>query len=131
MHPYNPELKKFSQQLRNSMTDAEQLLWSRLRMKQLDGLMFTRQKPLGEYIADFYCHQAKLIIEVDGSQHSSDDSIEYDRIRDDYLESMGLTVLRFTNSDVMDNIEGVVEVIENRLNNLIISKVNVDWSLHA
>jgi very-short-patch-repair endonuclease len=97
------------------MTDAERLLWSKLRMKQLKGLMFARQKPLGEYIADFYCHQAKLVIEVDGSQHFLDDSVEYDRLRDEYLGNMGLTVLRFTNNDVRDNIEGVVEVIEQRL----------------
>ncbi len=115
MHPYNPKLKKLSQELRKNLTDAERLLWSKLRMKQLKGLMFSRQKPLGEYIADFYCHQAKLVIEVDGGQHFSDDSIKYDRLRDEYLGNMGLTVLRFTNIDVTDNIEGVVEVIEQRL----------------
>ena len=115
MYLYDPKLKKRSQELRKNMTDAERLLWSRLRMKQLGGLMFSRQKPLGEYIADFYCHKAKLVIEVDGGQHFSGSSIEYDRIRDEFLENMGLTVLRFTNNDVMNNIEGVVEIIEGRL----------------
>ncbi len=115
MHPYNPKLRQLSQNLRKNMTDAEKLLWSKLRMKQLKGYMFSRQKPLGEYIADFYCHQAKLVIEVDGGQHFSDESIEYDNVRGQFIESMGLTVLRFTNSDVIENIEGVVETIEEKL----------------
>ena len=115
MHPYNPKLKQLSRELRKNMTDAEKLLWSKLRMKQLKGLMFSRQKPLGEYIADFYCHQAKLVIEVDGGQHFSDDSIEYDKIRDEFIGSMGLTVLRFTNTDVLKNIDGVIEVIEENI----------------
>lgn len=97
------------------MTDAEKLLWVKLRMKQLKGLMFSRQKPLGEYIVDFYCHRVKLVIEVDGEQHFSADSIEYDRIRDEFMRGIGLTVLRFTNTDVMNNIEGVVEVIESTI----------------
>jgi very-short-patch-repair endonuclease len=97
------------------MTDAERLLWSKLRMKQLNNLMFSRQKPLGDYIADFYCHQAKMVIEVDGGQHYSADSMEYDRIRDEFIKNMGLTILRFTNTDVMNNIERVVEVIESKL----------------
>jgi very-short-patch-repair endonuclease len=115
MYPYDPKLKQLSQQLRNNMTDAEKLLWSKLRMKQPKGLMFSRQKPIGGYIADFYCHKAKLVIEVDGGQHFFEDSIEYDRIRDEFLSSMGLTILRFTNTDVLQNIDGVIEVIEGKL----------------
>jgi very-short-patch-repair endonuclease len=115
MHPYNPKLKQLSQTLRKNMTDAERLLWSKLRMKQLKNVMFSRQKPLGEYIADFYCHQAKLVIEVDGGQHYTADSIEYDRIRNEFMKNMGLIVLRFTNIDVLNNIDGVVEVIESKL----------------
>jgi very-short-patch-repair endonuclease len=115
MFPYNPKLKKLSQELRKNMTDTENLLWSRLRMKQLKGFMFSRQKPLGEYIADFYCHKAKLVVEVDGGQHFSDERVEYDKIRDDFMENMGLKVLRFTNTDVIDNLDGVVEVIESTL----------------
>jgi very-short-patch-repair endonuclease len=97
------------------MTDAERLLWSKVRMKQLKGLMFSRQQPLGGYIVDFYCHEANLVIEVDGGQHFTDDNRAYDRIRDEFLVNIGLTVLRFTNSDVFDNIEGVIEVIEQKL----------------
>jgi very-short-patch-repair endonuclease len=115
MRPYNPNLKPLSQQLRKNMTDAERKLWSRLRMKQLKNLMFSRQKQLGVYIVDFYCHNAKMVIEVDGGQRFAEDAVEYDRNRDEYLKDMGLTVLRFTNTDVMDNIEGVVDVILGKL----------------
>ena len=96
------------------MTDAERHLWARIKMKQLKGYQFYRQKPIGDYIVDFFCPRAKLVIEVDGSQHFSDEMTEYDRIRNDYLSSLGLRVLRFTNIDVLTHIESVVEsIIEN------------------
>ena len=115
VHPYNPKLKKVSQELRSNMTEPERLLWSKLRMKQLKGLMFSRQKPIGEYIADFYCHKANLVIELDGGGHFSKDSIEYDRIRDEFMESLGISVLRFSNSEVMTKIDRVVDVITSTL----------------
>jgi very-short-patch-repair endonuclease len=80
-------------------------------MKQLKGCQFYRQKPIGDYIVDFFCPKANLVIEVDGSQHLSDQTIEYDRIRDDYMYSLGLRVLRFTNTEVLNNIEEVVASI--------------------
>ena len=83
-------------------------------MKQLKGCQFYRQKPIGDYIVDFFCPRAKLVIEVDGSQHLVGETIEYDRIRDEYLSSLGLRVMRFTNTDVLTHIDGVVEsIIEN------------------
>jgi very-short-patch-repair endonuclease len=97
------------------MTVAEQFLWSKIRMKQVQGCWFYRQKPVGIYVADFYCPKVKLVIEVDGGQHYSDEVIEYDRARDNYMASLGLRVLRFTNIDVLTNIEGVVEVIEREI----------------
>ena len=115
MRLYDKKLKKPSQELRNNMTEAEEFLWSKLRMKQLKGFMFSRQKPLGGYIVDFYCYRANLVIEVDGGHHFTDENKEYDKIRDEFLGNMGLTVLRFTNSDVIDNIEGVVSVIDQKL----------------
>ena len=93
------------------MTDAERYLWTKIRMKQLKGYQFYRQKPIGDYIVDFFCPRAKLVIEVDGSQHYSDETTEYDRIRDEYMRSLGLRVLRFTNTEVMKNIEVVIESI--------------------
>jgi len=114
MLPYNGNLKQYSRQLRENMTDAERQLWSKIRMKQLKGCHFYRQKPIGDYIVDFFCPRAKLVIEVDGSHHLVGESIEYDRIRDEYLSGFGLRVLRFTNTDVLTRIEGVVDsIIEN------------------
>ena len=97
------------------MTEAERLLWARVRRKQLKGIQFYRQKPLGNYIVDFYAPAANLVIEVDGAEHFSPDGKEYDAHRDLYLQSMGLTVLRFPNSQVLNNIEGVIKKINEHL----------------
>jgi very-short-patch-repair endonuclease len=101
------------------MTDAEKRLWSKVRLKQLGGYRFQRQRIIGDYIVDFYCPVAKLIIEVDGSQHYSAEMAEADRIRDEYMRKQGLKVLRFTDTDVLKNTDGVVERI---LENLKISE---------
>jgi very-short-patch-repair endonuclease len=96
------------------MTDAEIILWSKIRMKQLNNSQFYRQKIIGNYIVDFFCPKYHLIIEVDGGQHYSDEMLNADRDRDETLRSMGLTVLRFTNVDIFKNIEGVVpRILEN------------------
>jgi very-short-patch-repair endonuclease len=96
------------------MTDAEKFLWSKVRMKQLNGYQFYRQRIISDYIVDFFCPRAKLVIEVDGGQHYSGKTAEADRIRDDYMRNLGLKVLRFTDTDVLTNVEGVVEsTIEN------------------
>ena len=111
MKPYNKNLKQASRDLRNNMTDAEKLLWSRLRNKQILGLQFYRQKPILNYIVDFYCPAVNLVIECDGSQHFTEDGLEADRIRDEALAQLGLKVLRFDNGQVMGRIDDVVEVI--------------------
>ena len=114
MLPYNGNLKQYSRQLRGNMTDAERRLWAKIRMKQLKGYQFYRQKPVGDYIVDFFCPRAKLVIEVDGSQHFAGEMTEDDRIRDEYMSSFGLRVLRFTNTDILTHIDGVVEsILEN------------------
>jgi len=115
MLPYNANLKQRSRELRENMTDAERCLWAKLRGKQLKGYQFYRQKPIGDYIVDFFCPRAKLVIEVDGGQHFSEEISEYDRIRDKYMSSLGLRVLRFTNIEVLGCIEGVVESIEDEI----------------
>jgi len=115
MLPYNVNLKQYSRQLRENMTDAERHLWTKIRRKQVKGYQFYRQKPIGDYIVDFFCPRAKLVIEVDGSQHFSDEMTEYDRIRNEHLSSLGLRVLRFTNADVLAHIERVVENIEGKI----------------
>jgi very-short-patch-repair endonuclease len=112
---YNGNLKQPSRELRENMTDAERHLWAKIRMKQLKGYQFYRQKPIGDYIVDFFCPRAKLVIEIDGSQHFSDETSQYDRIRDEYMSSLGLRVLRFTNTDVLTHTDGVVERIEEEI----------------
>ena len=93
------------------MTDAEKLIWSRIRRKQLKGYQFYRQKNIGNYIVDFYCPAAKLIVEIDGGQHYSKEGTEKDKVRDNYVSRLGFTVLRFSDRDVFKNINGVLERI--------------------
>jgi very-short-patch-repair endonuclease len=112
--PYKPSLKKPARQLRSNQTDAEQKLWQRLRRKQL-GVTFNRQKPLGPYIVDFYCHAARLVIEVDGSQHLEAAHAERDALRDAHLQRMGLVVLRFDNLQILNETETVLESIFRRV----------------
>jgi very-short-patch-repair endonuclease len=97
--------------LRANATDAERILWSLLRGKQLAALRFRRQQPIGSYIVDFFCPSAKLIVELDGSQHGSDKAVVYDEDRSRFLESKGYRVLRFWNSEVMKDRDLVAEAI--------------------
>ncbi len=108
---YSETTKPLARELRKNQTGAEELLWSRLRRKQILGVTFNRQKPIGRYIVDFYSFAAKLVIELDGSQHYEDDAVEYDLERTKMLESLGLKVLRFDNAEVFENLNGVVLVI--------------------
>jgi very-short-patch-repair endonuclease len=95
--------------LRNDPTDAERILWQHLRLRQLGRHKFRRQQPLGHYIVDFVCLENRLVIEVDGGQHNTQQS--YDEKRDTWLEQRGFRVLRFWNNEVMQNIEAVKEAI--------------------
>src|SRR4030066_1463499 len=111
MLSYGKQLKALSQLLRKNMTDAEKMLWLKLRRKQLKGHPFYRQKIIGKYIVDFYCPKANLVIELDGGQHYSEIGKAKDRTRDDVLREMGIRVLRFSERDVFENISGVMEGI--------------------
>ena len=111
MENYNKKLLKFSRTLRKDMTDAEQLLWSRIRRKQLKSRQFYRQKIIGNYITDFYCPKSKLIIEIDGGQHLSEQGKKKDKIRDDYMSKIGLKVLRFSDNEIFKNLEDVIDKI--------------------
>ena len=96
------------------MTDAERRLWSKLRLKQLNGYQFYRQRVIGNYIVDFCSPALKLVIEVDGRQHYSADVASSDKIRDKYLQDCGFKVLRFNDYEVLTNTNGVVEnILEN------------------
>jgi very-short-patch-repair endonuclease len=100
--------------LRRASTPQEIILWSRLRSNQT-GFKFRRQHGVGKYILDFYCSEKGLAIEIDGSQHFKNDAVEYDNRRTQFLESLGIRVLRFTNTDVNANIEGVLMKIISEL----------------
>lgn len=104
-----PEAIDRARRLRREATLPERLLWGILRNGQLGGLKFRRQHPIGPYIADYYCHAAKLIVELDGDSH--DATGEYDLRRDDYMRRQGLRVLRILNDDVLKEIEAVAVAI--------------------
>ena len=95
-------------EMRKLATTAEDLLWRCLRDRQLGGLKFRRQHPIGRYIADFYCHTLKLIVEVDGTGHEATDQKSYDKVRDEFLRCAGYRTLRFTNAEVLAQIEDVL-----------------------
>ncbi|MCX7361427.1 MAG: DUF559 domain-containing protein [Alphaproteobacteria bacterium] len=99
----------FVRKLRQNLTDAERLLWSRLRRRQLSNVKFRRQHQIGDYICDFVCLEMNLIIELDGSQHL--DQAPYDARRDAFLRSRGFRVLRFWNADVLFRVDDILETI--------------------
>ena len=101
--------------LRKNQTDAERIIWRELRRLKLHGTHFRRQVPIGPYIADFICHSAKLVVELDGGQHNEPEDIAYDRRRTAWLGTQGYRVLRFWNNDVTGNAEGVLTAIRNAL----------------
>ena len=113
--PYNPKLKDRARLLRKDMTLAERKLWyDYLRSHKYK---FIKQKPIDHYIADFYCSEAKLIIELDGDIHTREEVIEYDLIRDQILRCYGLNILRFKNQEVMNEFSKVCKIIEAKLTN--------------
>lgn len=95
--------------MRHTATDAEHLMWQLLRAKRFMNLKFRRQHVIEPYIVDFYCHEIGLVIELDGSQHQTDNAIEYDAERTKFLEALGLTVVRYWNHDVLGRTDVVVE----------------------
>jgi very-short-patch-repair endonuclease len=99
--------------LRRDSTDAERKLWYRLRSRSIDGFMFVRQEPVGPFFVDFVCRERRLVVEVDGGQHSEN---KKDALRDQWLANHNYRVLRFWNNDVLLNIEGVLETIATALN---------------
>ncbi|WP_313224190.1 endonuclease domain-containing protein [Stutzerimonas nitrititolerans] len=110
-HKPSPAQREFAKRLRNNLTDCERLLWRRLRNRQLSGYKFRRQHPFPPYVLDFYCAELRLVVELDGGQHYGDIGLEKDRLRTDYLERQGLEVLRFSNLDVLQNLEGALAEI--------------------
>ncbi|KXO85911.1 DNA methyltransferase [Acinetobacter venetianus] len=97
----DPQLLEFAKAMRSNATDAEHLMWQLLRAKRFMNLKFRRQHVIAPYIVDFYCHELGLVIELDGSQHSTEDAIEYDAERTKFLEALGLKVVRYWNHEVL------------------------------
>jgi very-short-patch-repair endonuclease len=112
-HFYNKILQPYANGLRNDMTKAEACLWKYvLRAKQLKGFQFRRQRPVLKYIADFMCMELMLTIEVDGITHHFEETIKKDEIRQMKLESVGFTVLRFSDEEVLNRIQVVIDCLE-------------------
>ncbi len=107
----NLKLKQRRRDLRRDQTDAEKILWQKLRNRQFYGMKFFRQFSMGPYIIDFYCPKSKLAIELDGGQHAEQERKEYDEARSEYLRAHGVNVMRFWNNEIMMNIDGVLEMI--------------------
>ena len=114
MYKYNKNLKGFARANRKAGNLAEALLWYELKQKRL-GVSFTRQKPIGNYIADFYCHEKNMVIEIDGWSH--DNKYEYDKERDEYMESLGIKVLRIEDKYVRHDMESVLMWIKHNIDN--------------
>jgi very-short-patch-repair endonuclease len=114
-HLYNnSSLQSLRRVLRHDSTDAERVLWQKIRDKQL-GVRFLRQYGVGAYILDFYCPKMRLAIELDGGQHAEDEVMKEDKERTGFLKKQNITVLRFWNNDVFTNMDGVLEVIQSYL----------------
>ena len=105
------DIRERARFMRGNPTPAENILWQRLRQKQVGGFHFRRQHPIGRFIVDFYCASARLVIEIDGSIHEAPEHREYDEARQAHLEEIGLRVLRFSNAQVINQMDSVVEVI--------------------
>ncbi|MBI5824501.1 MAG: endonuclease domain-containing protein [Chloroflexi bacterium] len=115
----HPTIRQFARELRQPQTPAEATLWQHLRNRNLQ-YKFRRQHPIDFFIIDFYCAEAKLLIEIDGASHLEKEQQEYDQARTEYLEALEYKVIRFTNDDVRHNIHAVVtailEEVESRIN---------------
>jgi very-short-patch-repair endonuclease len=111
--PYNSKLKELARKLRNDSTLGEVLLWKELNNKQMYGYDFHRQKPLLNYIVDFYCYELDLVIEIDGQYHNWEEKSQADLLRDKELEEYSLTILRFTEQEVRKDMVNVLRTIEN------------------
>ena len=110
---YNRKYKERARLLRKADNLAEILLWKKLQKRQFLGLRFARQKPIANFVADFYCHEAKTVIEIDGSSH--DNKKEHDHERDEYMKALGLRVIRILDTDVLLDIDRVMESLRREI----------------
>jgi len=115
-----PSVFKLAKELRKNETEAEKMLWSKLNKNQIIGLQFRRQHPINIFIADFYCPKIKLVIEVDGSIHEIFEYEEHDIGRSEMLNDFGITVIRFTNEKILNDLDGTIKQIESEIRKLLI-----------
>ena len=114
----DPQLLEFAKTMRSNATDAENLMWQLIRAKRFMNLKFRRQHVIAPYIVDFCCHELGLVIELDGSQHGTDDAIKYDAERTRFLEALDLKVIRYWNHDVLGRTDVVLEDLWRRCSEL-------------
>ena len=113
------ELRRKARDLRNKMTKAEIIFWSRLRMRQIEGLKFRRQQPILDYIADFYCHDLKLIIEIDGEIHSVPEIAKSDKTRYKILKNSGYNIIRFSNHKIETDLDSSVLKLKSFISSIL------------
>jgi len=116
--PYNPMLKETAKELRKNMTLTEILFWKRVNKKQCLGYDFDRQKPILNYVVDFYCKDLKLAIEIDGQSHNHEDIYVADKMRQEEIEKLGVTFLRFKNEEILQNLNSVIEILQHNIKQL-------------
>jgi len=112
----SPTIFKYAEELRKNQTPSEEILWDELKGKKL-GVKFRRQHPINNYIADFYCHKLRLVIEIDGGYHTESEQKNYDKFRSDDLKEFGILVIRFANDKIISELENVIDVIKQRIAN--------------
>lgn len=95
-------------ELRQNQTETEKIMWEKLRDRRFLNFKFRRQYGIGNYIADFYCSSLKLVIELDGGQHFTEEGLKYDKVREEFMKSLGIKTLRFSNNEIYNNIDGVL-----------------------
>ncbi|HPT11563.1 MAG TPA: endonuclease domain-containing protein [Bacteroidales bacterium] len=109
------EIMKRAIRLRKDQTEAEKIIWQSLRRRQIEGLKFRRQHPINNFVADFYCHEAKLVIEIDGGVHDDPEQKEKDLARQQIINDFGIKVLRFKNEEIFNDIESVIIKIKSSI----------------
>lgn len=122
----DPRILLAARELRKKQTSSEQLLWFCLRNRKLNGIKFKRQHPLGRFVADFYCHEAGLVIELDGAAHMEADQDERDKIRTEIINILGINVLCFNNSQIGNNLDKCLKTIYEHTRSLIDSSSDSD-----
>jgi very-short-patch-repair endonuclease len=114
-----PNIFKKAKELRKTQTEAERVVWSRLNKNQIHGLQFRRQHPINIFVADFYCPKVKLVIEIDGSIHNISEYHDHDIARSEILNDFGITIIRFSNEQILNNIDITIMEIEGEVKKLL------------